>query len=90
MGLIDTTKLSYDNRRSGQKGTRSGVGHPLVTPRSGGGRGPENAASTEDEKASTAIDESEPENALLERVSLNGSYRRHGADAEELAVPAVD
>jgi len=87
MGLIDTTKLSYDNRRSGQKGTQSGVGHPLGAPRSGGGRGPENGASAEGKKGSLSIDESEPENALLRPVHTNGSYRSH---AEELSARAAD
>ncbi len=95
MGLIDVARLGaehgskhdYDNRRSGQNARWSGVGQPSVGPWSGGGRGLENGASREGEKASSLNDGSVVEDALLERPRGNGSYR---SGAEELSVPAAD
>ena len=49
-GLIDVEKLraghAYDANRSGQTEERSGPGQPVVSPRSGGGQGAENAGSS--------------------------------------------
>ncbi len=44
LGLVDVNTLNFDRLRSGVNGPWSGVGRPLVGPRSGGGRGPINAA----------------------------------------------
>ena len=46
MNLIDTKKLTYDCRWSGQNGERSGTGRPLVGGVSAGGQTPFLAAST--------------------------------------------
>jgi len=87
MGLLDVAKLGsglrYDANRSGQDGERSGVGQPLVSPRSGAGRGSGNGGNAWQSKLLRAIELSEAENALLRRADSAASYRSHTAAPSE-------
>jgi hypothetical protein len=96
-GLIDVEKLEihdYDGNRSGseadrsgQKGDRSGTGRGVVGPWSGGGRGVENAAEADEQRAEPRSGPDQPETALKGGES-GSSYVHEGSYAypeEELA-----
>ena len=65
LGLFGPEKLpethAYDEKRSGQNEGWSGVGRPLVGPRSGGGRGEAEAVFTSENAAPNAV---LPENVM--------------------------
>ena len=90
-GLIEPEKLggahAYDGNRSGflpgwsgQKGEWSGVGRPLVGPKSGGGRGEENRTDPHENKARRDLRPDLAETALLGADKSSESY---------VTVPAV-
>jgi len=87
MGLLDVAKLgsssSYDASRSGPDGDRSGVGQPLVSPRSGGGPGAGNGGNGRQSKLLRGSESTEAENALLRRADSAASYRSHTAAPSE-------
>jgi DNA primase len=82
MGLLDVATLDYDAHRSGQNGSRSGVGPGGVRPRSGGGPGGENGGSARRDAHLHAIDTEEREKALLRPTDDAPSYRPHTAAAD--------
>ncbi len=75
MGLLDTEKLGYDAKWSGQKGERSGSGQPLVRGKSGGGQPGKNGRKPSSSKASETITEEEPEKPLIRVRNNPSSYR---------------
>jgi len=79
MGLLDVAKLDYDAKQSGRNRGRSGVGQPLVSPRSGGGPGAGNGGNGRQSQPLREIEATEPENALLRRADSAASYRSHTA-----------
>jgi len=94
-GLIDVERLkmtTYDRKRSGQKGPRSGLkaekappGRPLVGGVSGGGRGGLSASNEKDLRRKAA---KTPKNAHLEHQETGPSYvegRRRRGVAQEVS-----
>jgi hypothetical protein len=83
-GLIEPEKLgahAYDGNRSGflagwsgQKGERSGVGRPLVGPKSGGGRGAGNRAEPHETAARLVPRPNLAENSHLGAEERQESY----------------
>jgi len=90
MGLIDVTKLrsvtapgvalppasmqSYDEKKSGQNGARSGSGQPLVSAQSGGGQANETGVKACKNLSCDDIEDNASEKALLRRKSNGVSY----------------
>jgi DNA primase catalytic core len=77
-GLIDVKKLSYDEKKSGVNGEKSGLGRPQVGGMSARGRGDELQKNIEKNNLDSELLNESAENALLANKNNSASYRSTG------------